>query len=86
MLTGGPGSEKTSIIDGLIGRAVYCVPEATRDIIAEQLRISGSAVPWSDARTFRELMLARDIDTYYANLERMHVANRTQAIVNAQEC
>ena len=54
VLTGGPGSGKTSIIDALIGRGVFCVSEAARNIIKEQLRIGGSAVPWSDARTFRE--------------------------------
>ena len=53
----------------LIRRGMRCITEAGREIIQEQVRIGGTALPWDDARTYRELMLAREIQAYRSNLD-----------------
>jgi predicted ATPase len=64
VLTGGPGSGKTSIIERLAARGFVTVPETGRDFLRQQVAIGGRAVHWDDAVTFRELMLARGIADY----------------------
>jgi predicted ATPase len=67
VLTGGPGSGKTSIVERLAARGFVTVAETGRDILRQQVAIGGRAVHWDDAVTFRELMLARGM----ADFERM---------------
>ena len=70
VITGGPGSGKTSIINALINRGIRCVPEAGRIIIQEQILTEGTAVPWIDPKSFRDLMRARDLQSYHTNIDR----------------
>ena len=53
----------------LLRRGMRCITEAGREIIQEQVRIGGTALPWDDVRTYRELMLAREIQAYRSNLD-----------------
>jgi predicted ATPase len=70
VITGGPGSGKSTLVAAL-GRAGYSVsPEAGRQIIQEQVAISGCALPWANKARFAEAMLARDIESYRAALGR----------------
>lgn len=64
ILTGGPGSGKSSIIDALQARGFARTDEAGRAIIQDQVAIGGRALPWSDRALFAELMLSWDIRTY----------------------
>jgi predicted ATPase len=64
VITGGPGSGKTSIIEALRARGFTCVDEVGRQIIREQIVIGGNALHWGDRRTFAELMLSRSILDY----------------------
>lgn len=64
VITGGPGSGKTSIIEALRGRGYRCVDEVGRQIIREQVLIDGNALHWGDRRTFLELMLSRSMRDY----------------------
>jgi predicted ATPase len=64
VITGGPGSGKTSLIAALDG--IHCMPEAGRAIIQEQFATGGSALPWKDPLAFAEKMLERDIDAWEA--------------------
>lgn len=70
VVTGGPGSGKTSTIEALRKRGVCCVSESGRDIIREQISIGGSGLPWLDTGLFRELMLSSDLQNYQAYLDR----------------
>jgi len=64
VVTGGPGSGKTSLIEAL-GRAGYArTVEAGRAIIQDQLEIVGPALPWRDPLAFAELMLGWEIRSY----------------------
>ena len=64
VITGGPGSGKTSLIAALDG--IHRMPEAGRAIIQEERAAGGSALPWKDPLAFAEKMLARDIATWEA--------------------
>jgi predicted ATPase len=64
IITGGPGSGKTSVIEALGERGFCCVDEVGRKIIREQLMIGGDALHWGDRAKFLELMLSRSIGDY----------------------
>jgi predicted ATPase len=64
VITGGPGSGKTSLIAALDG--MHCMPEAGRAIIQEEMAVGGSALPWKNPLAFAEKMLQRDIDAWEA--------------------
>jgi predicted ATPase len=65
VVTGGPGSGKSTLIDAL-GRSGFAHSvEAGRGIIQDQVAIGGSAVPWGDRLAFAELMLAWEIRSYH---------------------
>ncbi len=64
VITGGPGSGKTSLIDTLSAEGVRHMPEAGRAIIQDQVDIGGTALPWADREAFAMLMLAWEMRSY----------------------
>lgn len=64
VLTGGPGSGKTTLIEQLKKEGYNCVPEVGRAIIKKQLSFGGSAVPWSNASEYANLMLQYSLQDY----------------------
>jgi len=64
IITGGPGAGKTTLLTELQSRGFPCVPEVAREIIQEQVREGGSALPWNDRALFTQLMLERSIKSY----------------------
>ncbi|GAB7550950.1 AAA family ATPase [Novosphingobium sp. 11B] len=64
IITGGPGSGKTSLIDALAAEGVRHMPEAGRTIIQDQVEIGGIALPWNDREAFATLMLAWELRSY----------------------
>lgn len=64
ILTGGPGSGKTTLIEALAAQGIRHMPEAGRAIIQDQTAIGGSALPWSDRVSFAELMLSHEMRSY----------------------
>jgi len=65
VLTGGPGSGKTTLIEALESRGLLRSVEAGRAIIREQVAIGGDAVPWADRGAFAELMFKREMRSYH---------------------
>ena len=74
VITGGPGSGKTTVLAELARRGHICVPEDARAIIQEQVAAGGSAVPWANAPRFAELLMERSIETYQRELQKQHQA------------
>lgn len=64
VVTGGPGSGKTNLIEALARRGLPHMPEAGRAIIQDQVRIGGNAVPWADRAAFAELMLGWELRSH----------------------
>jgi predicted ATPase len=64
ILTGGPGSGKTTLIDSLAARGHVCSTEAGRSVIQDQVKTGGRALPWGDRQLFAEAMLAHEIESY----------------------
>jgi predicted ATPase len=56
ILTGAPGSSKTTILDEL-RESLRCVDEPSRRVLAEQRAIGGSGVPRQDPARFVELLV-----------------------------
>ena len=69
VVTGGPGSGKTTLITALAACGFSTMPEAGRAIIQQQIAIGGTALPWSNRLAFAELMLDMDIRSYRAAQE-----------------
>ena len=54
VITGAPGTGKTSIINHLKTKGYNCIDEISREIISEQIAINGEALPWKNLSAFSE--------------------------------
>ena len=64
VITGGPGTGKTTLLKELEARGYSCVPEVARQIIKEQVRSAGIALPWGDRELYTSMMLERSVDAF----------------------
>jgi predicted ATPase len=64
VVTGGPGSGKSTLIDALERAGFGRTMEAGRGIIQDQVAISGRALPWIDPALFAEMMLVWEMRSY----------------------
>lgn len=64
VISGGPGSGKTTVLQELAKLGFPCAPEVARKIIQEQTLSGGTALPWQDRETYTQLMLSRSIESY----------------------
>ena len=65
VITGGPGSGKSTLIGALAAEGFASMPEAGRAIIQDQVALGGSALPWADRRLFAELMLGWELRSHH---------------------
>ena len=54
VITGAPGTGKTSIINHLKTKGYNCVDEISREIISEQIACDGDILPWKNLFAFSE--------------------------------
>lgn len=66
IITGGPGTGKTTLLQELHVRGYPYVPEVARKLIKDQLEANGEALPWKDARYYSCLMLGYSIRDFLA--------------------
>ena len=64
VVSGGPGSGKTTVLGELAKLGFPHAPEVARQIIKEQVQANGKALPWIDREAFTRLMLQRSIQAY----------------------
>lgn len=65
VITGGPGSGKTTLIEALAARGLARSIEAGRAIITDQVSIGGNALPWADRGAFAERMFNWEMRSYH---------------------
>ena len=66
VVSGGPGSGKTTMLRELAKLGFGVVEEAARQIIQEQVASGGTALPWSDRQAYTRLMRQRSIESFVA--------------------
>ena len=64
IITGAPGTGKTSIINALKERGYSCVEENSREIIAEQIINGGEILPWKNQIAFENLISSKRAKQY----------------------
>lgn len=64
VITGGPGSGKSTLIEHLAAMGFASLPEAGRAVIRDQSAIGGRALPWADPDLFAELMLGWEMRSH----------------------
>lgn len=69
VITGGPGSGKTSLINELNNNGFLTVPEEGRRIIKEQIEFSGEGLPWKNKAAFATLMLDASLESYHKMIQ-----------------
>jgi predicted ATPase len=70
VVTGAPGTGKSTLIAALAEAGVATCDEVGRRILREQVAIGGQALPWADAGAFGALMLDADIAAHAEALAR----------------
>lgn len=66
IITGGPGSGKSTLIAALRSAGLHAMPESGRAIIQEQVASSGNALPWADRLAFAERMFEWEVRSWRA--------------------
>jgi Predicted ATPase len=64
VISGGPGAGKTALIEELRRRGYSCSSEVAREIIQEQVRASGDALPWAERESYARQMLDRSVAAF----------------------
>ncbi len=72
VITGGPGSGKTTLLRELVQQGFGCVPEVARQIIQEQVRGGGTALPWADRALYARRMPERSVHSYQQHASALH--------------
>lgn len=67
IVTGGPGTGKTTTLQELAKRGYKYTPEVARQIIREQIGHGGIALPWGDRELYTRMMMDRSIQSYVEN-------------------
>ena len=67
VISGGPGAGKTTLLLELERRGFRCAPEVARQIIQEQVRLAGDALPWGDRQRYCRLLMERSIASHRAH-------------------
>jgi len=64
VLTGGPATGKTSVLNRLREKGFRCVDEVARRIIRQEMEQGGNALPWGDRSAYTSRMLSASIESY----------------------
>lgn len=64
IISGCSGSGKSSILQEISVRGYKVIPETGRQVVKEQIRIKGDALPWKDWMKFVELTISRTMYQY----------------------
>lgn len=68
IITGGPGSGKSTLVAALAAAGVATSAEVGRQVVREQLARGGTALPWGDELAFADAMWPREVAAHAAAL------------------
>ena len=78
IITGAPGTGKTSLINELNTRGYECSEEISRNVILEQLKKKGEALPWKDLTSFSLIVFNERLSQFKkANKNKIHFFDRS---------
>lgn len=66
VVTGPPGSGKSTLIAALAAAGVRTSAEVGRRIIRDQVAVGGTALPWGDEQAFADLMIVGEVAAHAA--------------------
>lgn len=66
VVTGPPGSGKSTLIEALAATGLRTSAEVGRRIIRDQVAIGGDALPWGDEQAFADLMIVEEVAAHAA--------------------
>lgn len=69
VISGGPGSGKTTLINALKKHGFNCSDEISRQLIQEQVILKTENLPWKNLSSFAQLALERMIGEYEKSLQ-----------------
>ena len=69
IITGAPGTGKTSIINELKRRGFNCIDENSREIISKQIMIGGEILPWKNQIAFENKVANMRTQQYLSSPE-----------------
>ena len=67
IITGAPGTGKTSIINELQKRGYYCIKEYSREIIFKQIKFKGNVLPWKNQIAFENKVAEKRFAAYLSS-------------------
>lgn len=68
IFTGGPGSGKTTVLNLLSKMGYRTIKETGREIIQNQMKTNGFAVPWIDANQYARFMFLHSLIDFEENM------------------
>lgn len=69
IITGGPGSGKTTLINYLVAMGYHCSAEVSRRLIMEEVERGSDCLPWKDIRCFSAKVLDEMVVSWKALIE-----------------
>ncbi|HTW68224.1 MAG TPA: AAA family ATPase [Bryobacteraceae bacterium] len=72
VISGGPGAGKTTVLMELARLGFGYAPEVARQIIQEQMRSGGTALPWADRKAYTDVMLQCSIESFKKHTPASH--------------
>ncbi len=82
LITGASGAGKTSLINAISERNYSIIKESGRIIVEEQLRTSGTALPWKDGLAFGEKLVDHTITSMKKYKEHGNVVFSDRGLVD----
>jgi predicted ATPase len=73
VLTGAMGAGKSTVLNSIKEKGIFCIEEPAREILKEQRKINGDGVPEKNAEIFNQLMLQRMIGQYENNFDKKEI-------------
>jgi len=64
VITGGPSAGKTTLLEELRKRGYETVLEVARELIREQQKSNGEALPWKNKHLYKKIMFDRSISSF----------------------